>query len=335
MFRPVLGLTLALLALAVSPGSGGTMTAPVPSTPPPRWEPLLAWLPEDTETLIVSPLGFVVPKPVSGEKEEKPDYAKAFQFLPIGPLLWLKDDLLHKELAGLKVLCVVEGSRRFTRPGEFGMMPYEGCHILQFDPEADGTLKKVFRLCQEKADKQLEVAGTKVAVFTEQQGCDQWSYFVCRPRPGVLICATNQDYLEETLKRMESKPTTRALPPDLPEWKHVDSKACVWAIRHYRKETAKEDPSSPLNPAGEGDLDARGLVFWMSAESGNVAQVRYLSTSKEALKFAKTEWEVLGLSPKIKLGAPGVVEITISISKEETASFFFVLMMRLGHGIVV
>jgi hypothetical protein len=337
MFRFFLALTLLLIAVPC-----GSVAAPVPNVlpAPPRWEPLLEWLPEDTETLVVSPLGFEIPKPEAEPKDEKPkdekiDYSQAFQVLPTGPLFNLKDELLGKELTGLKVLCVVEGSRRFTAPGELGMMPYEGCHILRFDPEADDALKRVVLACQKKADKKIEVAGVPVAEFTEKQERDTWTYFVCRPRSSILICATNREYLEETLKRIDGKPSKRALPADLPEWKHVDTKARVWAIRHYRKETAKEDPSSPLHPAGD-DPAAVGLVFWMDMDSRNVAQVRYLSGAKDALKIATGKWEVLGLTPKIKQGMAGAIEISASIAKDETAAMFlFALIMHLGHGILL
>jgi hypothetical protein len=334
MCRRCLGLIVALLVLASLPITGGTAAAPVPAAPStPRWEPLLAWLPEDTETLIVAPLGFEIPKPDT--KDEATEYSKAFQFLPVGRFPDLKEELLGKELAGQKVLCVVEGSRRFTAPGELGLMPYEGCHIFQFDPEFDEALKKVMRTCEEKADKTIEVASVKVAVFTEKQERDTWIFLVCRPRPDILICATNRDYLEETLKRIDKKPAARAMPADLPEWKYVDIKARVWAIRHYRQETAKNDPSSPLHPDGS-DADAVGFVFWVGADSGKVAQVRYLSDAKDALKIATNEWEVLQLNPEVKQAAPGVIEIAISIAKDEAAGMFlFALMLRLGHGILV
>jgi hypothetical protein len=338
MFRLPLGLLLAMLVLAVSSGPGGSRTAPVPPPPPPppRWEVLLTWLPEDTETLIVAPGPFEIPKRGPAPAPVLFDFSKAIRFLPVLPLLLLHDELLRNELAGQKVLCAVEGSRRFTRPGEFGLMPYEGCHILQFDPASDDTLRKAVQACQKKAKETIEVAGERVAVFTEKRECDPWTFFVCRPRPGVLICATNRGYLEETLRRIDRKPGTRALPGDLPEWKHVDVKAPVWGIRHYWKELAAEDPSSPLHPDGD-DPAAVGLAF--SFGPGNGGRVRYLSGARDALEIATKGWDIKseGLSPEIKPVAPGVIEITVSIPpKEESAAMFmFVLMLRLGHGIVV
>ena len=325
------GLAFVLLVLA---GISEASAAPVPAAKPaPGWEPLLNWLPEDTETIIVAPLGFEIPKE---EPKEKPksdynelDFTHLAPSMPAGRVMDFKDGFLGKQLAGQNVLCVVEGSRRFTKPEEFGLMPYEGCHILQFDRDADAHLKKIIKACQDKATKHIELDGVQVSVFVEDA---TWSHFVCRPRPGILICATNQSYLEETLKRIDRKPGTRALPDDRPEWKHVDTKAHVWGIRHYREEFAQEDLTSPLCRGG-GDPQAVGITFWTNA-SGKGVEVRYLSGAKDAVKLMAGEWNspAEGLKPKIKQGVPGVVEIT---DEKSGVMMWLILLSHLGHCIVV
>jgi len=327
-------LSLALLTLLTSSG----MTADVPSAslaPTSCWEQSLDWLPEDTETVIVAQVPFEIPKPTA----EQLKFDEAIRFLPFGPILSLQNEMLYKKLVGQKVLCAIEGSRRFTAPRNLGMMPYQGAHILQFDPAADDALRKAFRICQEKAVKNIELAGERVAVFTEKHESDKWSFFVSHPQPGVLICATNQDFLEETLKRMGRKPDRRALPADLPEWKQVDINAHVWAIRHYRKESAENDPSSPLRPkaaANVPDPDAIGLVFWYRPEIDKLIRVRYLSGAENALDLITEGWRqpTDGVTPDIKQIAPGVVEIAISVSDEITVPMFLMVFLGiLGHGI--
>jgi len=299
------------------------------------WEESLNWLPEDTETVIVAQVPFEIPQPTS----EQLKFDEAITFLPFGPVLRLRDEMLYKELVGQKVLCAIEGSRRFTAPRHLGMMPYQGAHILQFDLAADGALQKAFRICQQKADKNIELAGERVAVFIEKHESDKWSFFVSRPQPGVLICATNQAFLEETLKRIGRKPDRRALPADLPEWKQVDINAHVWAIRHYRKESAENDPSSPLRPkaaANVPDPDAIGLVFWYRPEIDKLIRVRYLSGAENALELITESWRhpTDGLTRDIKQIEPGVVEIAISVSDEITAPMFLMVFLGiLGHGI--
>jgi hypothetical protein len=305
------------------------------SAPAPCWEQLLDWLPEDTETVIVAQGPFEIPKPTA----EQLKFDEAIRFLPFGPVLGLQGGMQYEELVGQKVLCAIEGSRRFTSPRNLGMMPYQGAHILQFDLAADGALQKAFRVCQEKAEKNMELAGERVAVFTEKLESDVWSFFVSQPQPGVLICATNQAFLEETLKRIGRKPDRRALPADLPEWKHVDINARVWAIRHYRKESVENDPSSPFRSkaaANVPDPDAVGLVFWYRPEIDKLARVRYLSGAEKAIELIIEGWRYPreGLTPGVKQVAPGVVEISVSVSDERTVPMFLlVLQGRLGHGV--
>jgi hypothetical protein len=304
---------------------------------PTCWERLLNWLPEDTETLIVAQGPFEIPNPTF----EQLKLDEAIRLLPFGPVLGFKDEMLYKELVGQKILCSIEGSRRFTAPRNLGMMPYQGAHILQFDLAADGALRKAFHAYQERAEKKIELAGERVAVFTEKFESDMWSFFVSQPQPGVLICATNQAFLEETLKRIGRKPARRALPADLPEWKHVDINARVWAIRHYRKESAVNDPSSPLRPGAAANIldpDAVGLVLWYRPEIDKLTRIRYLSGAKNALELATNgrRHTSEGLTHDIKQVAPGVVEITISVSDEiAVPRFMLVLLGSLGHGLYI
>ncbi len=300
----------------------------------PRWECVLEWLPEDTETVVVAPGPFNLPK----QAMERIDFHEVAPLLAAGSLPDPQDELLRKELGEHKVLCAVEGSRRFTAPRDLGMMPYQGCHVLQFESAADDAVRKAFRAFLAKAEKKIDLAGEPVAVFTKKQQADVWTYFVVRPRPGVLICATDQGYLEETLKRIGRKPKNRALPADLPEWKHVDVKARVWAIRHYRKEFADKDPSSPLRPGGawgRPDPSAVGFVFWYNPDD-RLARVRYLSGAKDAIRIAERAWKhpSQALTPKIRQVAPGAVEITTALSQEEAAATFYLILFGcLGHAI--
>lgn len=330
--RPFPGLLFLMASLSITQHEA---RADAPSAP--LWEQLLWWLPEDTETLIVVPGPFEVPG-----KAEQFKFQEAVHLLATGPVLGLKDGIFRKDLLGQKVLCAVEGSRRFIPPTGLGMTRYQGCHILHFEAAADGALQKAFRTCQEKADKKLELAGQQIAVLTEKHEKDLWSYFVAHPRPGVLICATDQRFLEETLKRMVKRPEKRAVPADLPEWKHVDVKARIWAIRHYRKESADKDPSSPLRPADPDiqvvlpDPAAVGFVFWYSPDSRDGAHARYLSGAKDALDLVTKRWHDPSQrpTPEIRQIAAGVVEIATSVADQGTAHMFlFAIMAYLGHGI--
>jgi hypothetical protein len=308
-----------------------TRAAPIPrASEVPDWKPILDWLPEDTETLVVAPSGIELAAPKGEAAPENLELADVLHWLPLGPLGSVCDGFLQKQLAGLKVLCAVEGSRRFTRPAEFGLMPYEGCHVLRFATEADATLKKVMRACQEKAKRAVELNNVTIAVFPAD---DEWTYFVCRPCPGVLMLATNRAYLEETLKRIDKKPARRALPTELLEWKHVDVAARVWAVRHYSKEFAKNDPSSPLCPGGD-DPDAIGTTLWTNDKTGD-AEIRYLSRSKDALDIARAAWGAEKAKVAARKAAPEVIELVLATKGQEAAAYgWFAITARLGHVVV-
>jgi hypothetical protein len=318
-------------------------TADEPTAQPPRWEQLLGCLPEDTETIVVSQSAYEMPKWAEGKRssplEEQRQFGEIVRMLPYMPLFDDKSEFLGKDLQGLKVLCALEGSRRFSSPQGLGLMPYEGCHIFQFDATAEEPLKKAFAKWLEVAQKKIELAGQQVLVHSVTQEDDVWTWHICQPRSGILLCATNATFLEQTLKRMNGNEKKRALPPDLPEWKQVDIKARVWAIRHYRKETAEQDPSSPLRgkaAANVPDADAIGFVF--SYDSGDTAKARYLSGAKNATEIATQGWRhpSEGLAPEFKQSAPGVVEISAPIGNERSGGmFFFVLLAYLGHAVYV
>jgi hypothetical protein len=46
--------------------------------------------------------------------------------------------------------------------------------------------------------------------------------------PNIVLCASSDRYLEAVLRGVDQAARTRALPYDLPEWKHIDFDAPVW-----------------------------------------------------------------------------------------------------------
>src|SRR2546428_11815280 len=117
MFTRCRVLSLALLTLLSSSGMTPNETR-AGLAPASCWERLLDWLPEDTETVIVAQGPFEIPKPTA----EQLKFDEAIRFLLFGPASGLRGGMLE-ELGGQKVLCAIEGSRRFTAPRNLGMMP--------------------------------------------------------------------------------------------------------------------------------------------------------------------------------------------------------------------
>lgn len=314
--------------------------APAEPVKTPAWEPLLWWLPEDTETVIVAPGPFEVPrldKQLFCSREN-------LHLLPAAEVLAAHDGSVQNQLAGFKIVCALQGGRRFTPPrGTDDSARYEGCHILQVETDAEHRLGLAYDSCLRFADKKIEMARQQVAQFDVKTSRGDRPYFVARPRPGILIRATDRAYLEETLKRSDRKADRRTLPADLPEWKQVDVTAGVWAVRHYRKETAAADWTSPLrrghSPVSiSNDLAATGFVFRYTPGPKATFQARYLSTSSDALSFVWQGWihdAIPSLKPTILPKAPGVVEITTSITTDNEAGFLRVLLAYLGYAVAI
>jgi hypothetical protein len=236
------------------------------------------------------------------------------------------------------VILAVEGSRKFRGPKGLGLMPYEGCQIVFFEKTSDAVLQRAFEACLLRADKQLNYRSHVVATFTQKFESDEWTIFITRPQAAILLCATDETFLNAVLDRIEAPAKTRALPDDLPEWKQVDVRAPFWALRHYRRGDAMTDPSSPLRSkaaANIPDSKAIGFVFWYDPKSGE-AKARYLSNSPQAKKIVEEGWTSSGdkLEPRITQIAPGVIEIAAPVSDKQVAGVCaWVLMAYLGHAI--
>jgi hypothetical protein len=298
---------------------------------PPRLQQILPWLPVDSETLIVEKGPYLYPHYVLDEiisGESNPDSSAT-----------LEEGLLRGHLQGWNVMIDVEGSRRFRSPKDFGSYPFEGCSILQFEDAADEALQKAVASCLEKASQRINVEGVEVAVFTQKSKHEEWSIFIARPQQGILLQATNREYLAEVLRRMKHPPKDRAFPDALPEWRHVDTRADWWGLRHYRREGAEKDPSSPLNPnVWANDSQAVGFTFSWNKKNKQVVHMRYLSDARDPLTVVNRVWEHLRkLIPTAKIVQDGVVEMIARLSEDEEKdlSLFLSLLRQLGHGVVI
>ena len=127
----------------------------------------------------------------------------------------------------------------------------------------------------------------------------------------------------------------------MPEWKHVDTHAQFWAVRHYRKAGAERDPSSPSNRGwGETpDPQAIGLTFSFSPDRSKTATITYLSGSGDGLQrlqglFNEPSPAITQMHAYYLQLEPGVFEGTYDVDQIESAeSMVFILEGLLGHAI--
>jgi hypothetical protein len=301
-------------------------------------EQLLAWLPTDTETIIVTRGPFKIE---SGKRnDETPDLPKMLEGMALGPLASLGRGRFVNHLKGQAVTLALEGSRAFRPPRDLGLMPYQGCDIVVFQQDIGSAGDALMKALQEGGGNTIKLLGHEVAVREEKWEIDTWTIFITRPKPNILLCATDKGYLEEVLKRMDKPGEGRALAAALPEWKHANTKARFWALRHYEKKYAATDPTSPLTTdkraANQPDPQAIGTVFTFDPAKDAQPKMTYLSKNPQALAIATKGWTYPheGLSPKIHEIMPGVVEIRVDLKERRTIQMFvLVLITSFGHGV--
>jgi len=303
---------------------------------------ILWWLPEDTQTISVVRGPFNVVAPPSELPENMAAVKQvdlSLQVDPLGSFHTIAEGRFYKQLIGHTVSFTVAGSRKFRAPTGLGGMLYEGCDVIVFQQGLGSVRDALLKQMTSNARKVEEISGHPVMMFEEKLEEDIWKIFVAIPQPDVLLCATDRGFLSETLNRMQQKGEKRALPETLPEWQQVDTGAKYWAVRHYDKDDAQSDPSSPLSgvqmAANEPDTQAVGIVFDFDPGRSKAAKIRYLSASKKALRIATKLFNHPNeqFTPSIRQAGPGVIEILVTFDNPGSVMFIFILYGALGHGV--
>jgi hypothetical protein len=309
------------------------------SAPSVTFESILWWLPENTETLIVAKGPYTIIDP---ETHEPNDLKHSLEQVSYGTLSIIQEGRLLKPILGQTVLLSVEGSRKFRPPANLGGMMYEGCHVLVLGQEFSAARDSFIKLLETQAKEVQKLAGHRVMVFEQKLESDIWKIFIASPQPDVILCATDQGFLTEILNRINLKAKNRALPESLPEWKQVDTTAQFWAIRHYDKENALIDTTSPLHgkqaAANAPDNQAIGITLTYNPNGKNEARIKYLSGNTEAAIITNKNWNPgsYKLNAKIISSEPGVVEIVINPDNPDVFPIFLLgLLAAFGHALYI
>lgn len=253
---------------------------------------VLSWLPADTETLLVANGPFWMSNFQIGGQDDKnrtvtsEELEKQFDGLTLG-LFSFKGSLLEKHLEGKEVSFALEGSRHFRSPAGLGELPFEGCALAVFRDGLGDRRDAFMKDAAQVAVRMEEIEGQKVAVFEEPREQDIWTIFVTFPQEGVVLVATDKQFLKAMLARMRSAEGERALPDTLPEWKYVNKQAQFWGLRHFDKGQAKEDPTSPFEgrkSANIPDDEAIGLTYQSDPSKERKATLTYLSGPRTEIR---------------------------------------------------
>ncbi len=290
---PILCLTLLILCSACS--ARNTDTTPIRGKI--DLNVVLSWLPDDTETLLVANRPFWMStfrmaQDYSNREVTTEEVEKHFEGLTLSLVDFsYGQTLIEKHLEGKRVLLALEASRHFRHHASLGELPFEGCALAIFNDDLNRVRDAFMKDAAQKAVRIDEIAGQKVAVFDEKVELDTWRIFVTFPQKGLVLVATNQEFLEAMLARMEGAKGERALPDTLPEWKYVNKQAQFWGLRHYDKTQANEDPTSPFGgkkSANFPDDKAIGLTYECNPSKEHKATLTYLSDVDDARKIEES-----------------------------------------------
>jgi hypothetical protein len=243
-----------MIWLSVYTGTGVGDNRERPETAP-QIQRLIALLPRDTETLHVAQ-SYAMPAPGKDRLKNPPsvDLRRGCQLAAMEGLWQLDHGKYLGPLAGRKVAVALRGSRNVDVASYFGSLRSEGCAVIVLETDLDADGKAWTEMLRTGARQIRKIGGHDVFVFDSTTVMEPsvtpkpWQgTFLVLLTSKVILAATSDKYLEEVLANLDVVPAVRALPDTLPEWKHVDTTAPGWLLRHV-PETAPNGHSmeSPL-----------------------------------------------------------------------------------------
>jgi hypothetical protein len=307
---------IAIALISLSTGAEATKDQPL------TWQQVLAWLPADTETLVVAQGTFPI-----GKDEKNPSLAQWITRFTSGLHRHPTFDKHQLKLAKAEMCLVVEGARNFRSPdgpGNIGSFRYEGCHFIVFTDAARAVVGDFYAALKAAAQATLQLQGQEVLYFAEQYRGSDGDTFVVRLRPTVLLIASHKGYLEEVLRRMRQPDGKRALPDDSDMWKHVDTNSLVWAVRKYDQRMK----DAQVRMVGE-----RTLTLMLAKEP--LFRVREIAKEPPPPELFASDKKGEITPRPFRQVAPGVWELTIGTKeamKDKDSLLFVQIALWLGHG---
>ena len=296
-----------------------------------RTHEALAWLPEDTESVWVSREPFTI-RPELGIDMlwDRPNISYS-----VDRLAALNGGEFYRALGNHTIRLVVAGARDI-RKNQMSSVPA---------PVPAEDVAYVFFLAEAidfaSADESIQghPVGHAIAkvdagdvprpgVKRAQRDDENW---LALARPDVMILTNRHALIVEMLERANSGSKTRAMPPNLPEWAHVDSNASFWGLRHYAGGSKAK--------TGEPGFDAADLPHYPDGKAVG-ATVRFDSVSQHleiiylspaALLRRGGAADLLGREFKIDQPEPGIWRIVSDVQARGPFPIHFALVV-LGFG---
>jgi hypothetical protein len=275
---------------------------------------LLAWLPDDTESLIVlrDPDCHVVTE--GGFATEMPCASE-------GALSAIRGGKFRKRLSDCETVVALQAAGGFREPTVVrGRTQYAGCQLVLFKEDIADTAKALIKDMAAVSDGVLEIAGRRVLRFDEEWHRQKWTFLVSFPTPHVLIVATDEHYLRELLVRIDDSAdatfvTNERLKAELP----LD--ASFWVLRQYKAKLRNE-------PGG-----SQGFLY--RATDWSDVDVIFVADDDTPPKAVAAMWTLpapLETVPDVRHTGMGVFKVEYSFDERANYDVFWMLLLHhLGH----
>ena len=295
-------------------------------------------MPPNAESLIVARGPFSILEARSWS--EKSAVETVFQNQATGPFGSLADGAFYKQLSRNRVLLAVEASRGFRVPeGKLGLgeMRYKGVHAIVLENGTDAGVQKFMSSIRHASSRVFNIGETEVfALEKHTENYGSWLFMVSRPKPDILILATDESDLREVLSRIKEKRVGHVFPNTFPEWKFLNQKKTAWAMRHYDHAESKLDPSSPFGGKAAVNVpDDQAVGFTCSVEGLEQVKCSYLSDNKDRSDVAQRLFsgQLPDARPYSVVTKSDAVEMNFVLANTRARSEFLIrFLSALGHG---
>ncbi len=274
-------------------------------------EQLLWWLPDDTESLIIShgrihiedfdPFAGVPPSTgPRGIERLDATPARDFEDLMAAQCIEPLADIsprypfdvrprMMKEFFDPGTATLFAKAVRFDKDGIA-----ESCDIVMFRDRMAARMVDRLAVPPVLERRHSEVAVYKIDLNDGRvwPAANRW---LAAPAPDTFVVTTSEALMKSIVERMKHRGTSRALPSELSVWQQLDPAAPAWAVRHYRARGVDADPTSML----KRDPDAKGLVLFCGREPSPFVALRYVSANPDAgRRFMQMRADLLGMNTR-------------------------------------
>ena len=186
-----------------------------------------------------------------------------------------------------KVAMTVSGACNFSEQENGQQSVYDGCVFILF---SDAVVPNVIADLRMRVDAERNVRAAYPIVLSTKQPwrAGELKLYISHIGDRLLIAATDL----ELMRRIMALQDAQGREPWIlktPEWKYVDARAPIWAIRHYRSESRRGSRTSLLR------VDERAVgvaVNYCAVQNGGSVTARYICSNAASRKA------ILGFYPR-------------------------------------